>query len=186
MNTPCAQLLPGHRHCEHGHVNDCPDPTECEPLPEPHDLRIRAGVDSTLRAIRFGTDDEAREAYDQLISMVTEPASQLMFVRFHEYNDHEGESWDWWLQLTGNEEALAFLGGMLNEINAENDDPWLSLHLEDLEPEGSVDKLVEYAENGYFSAHNKVIGVLTVPDDLDDDTLYKGGIRGLFKAASDA
>lgn len=70
MKTPCAQLLPGHRHCEHGHTNDCPDPGECELLPEPRDLRVRAGVDPTLRAIRFGTDDEAREAYDRLTELV--------------------------------------------------------------------------------------------------------------------
>lgn len=26
----CSDLLPGHRHCRHGHVKDCPDPGECE------------------------------------------------------------------------------------------------------------------------------------------------------------
>jgi hypothetical protein len=38
--------------------------------PVPHDLRVRANADPTLRAIRFGTDDEAREAYDLLINTV--------------------------------------------------------------------------------------------------------------------
>jgi len=29
----CADLLPGHRHCLHGHTEDCPDPSECDLLP---------------------------------------------------------------------------------------------------------------------------------------------------------
>lgn len=33
--VPCSDLLPGHRHCRHGHTKDCPDPGECELLPEP-------------------------------------------------------------------------------------------------------------------------------------------------------
>lgn len=30
---PCSDLLPGHRHCLHGHTEDCPDPGECALLP---------------------------------------------------------------------------------------------------------------------------------------------------------
>lgn len=26
---PCAAMIPGHRHCAHGHVGDCPDPGDC-------------------------------------------------------------------------------------------------------------------------------------------------------------
>lgn len=29
-NTPCYALLPGHAHCVHGHVDDCPDADECD------------------------------------------------------------------------------------------------------------------------------------------------------------
>lgn len=32
---PCSDLLPGHRHCEHGHTEDCPDPDNCDLLPLP-------------------------------------------------------------------------------------------------------------------------------------------------------
>jgi hypothetical protein len=29
---PCGALLPGHRHCVHGHTEDCPNPDECDLL----------------------------------------------------------------------------------------------------------------------------------------------------------
>jgi hypothetical protein len=40
---PCSALLPGHRHCRHGHTEDCPDPGECELLPEPSNTGERDG-----------------------------------------------------------------------------------------------------------------------------------------------
>ncbi len=33
LRRPCSALPPGHRHCRHGHTEDCPDPGEC-PLEE--------------------------------------------------------------------------------------------------------------------------------------------------------
>ena len=35
------------------------------------------------------------------------------FVRLYETNDHEGESWNWWLQLDGNEDELRKLDAFL-------------------------------------------------------------------------
>lgn len=111
---------------------------------------------------------------------------ELTFVRFHEYNDNEGESWDWWLQLTGNEVELNKFERLVLAATDE-DDPWHVLHWDDQEPESVVDKLVQYAAHGYFAAHNKVVGVFTCPDDLGEDAedLYKGRVRDFFKAASD-
>jgi hypothetical protein len=106
------------------------------------------------------------------------------FVRMHEVNEHEGECWDWWLQYTGNEDALSQLAAWLAVANEDEDEPSYVLHLNDREPEPIVDKLVEYADGGYYSAHNKVVGTLDVSGgivDADDfDLLYKGGIRDLF------
>lgn len=109
---------------------------------------------------------------------------ELMFVRFHEYNDNEGESWDFWLQLTGNEAEMAKLDRLVSESA---DDEYYSLRMSDVEPESVVDKLVQYAESGYMGAHNKVKGVLTCPDDLgeDADDLYKGGVEALFAPAKE-
>lgn len=28
----CEAFLPGHSHCKHGHVEDCPNPGECLPV----------------------------------------------------------------------------------------------------------------------------------------------------------
>lgn len=30
FHRPCSALEPGHRHCRHGHTEDCPNPGECE------------------------------------------------------------------------------------------------------------------------------------------------------------
>lgn len=100
------------------------------------------------------------------------------FMRFHEYNDHEGESWDWWLQVTGNEAEIAKLASLLDAVEEDDDDPWFDL-TPDMETEEIVDKLVLYAQNGYYAAHNKVVGVFTCPEHIGD-SLYKGGIRDFF------
>jgi hypothetical protein len=113
--------------------------------------------------------------------------AELMFVRLREYNDNEGESWNWWLQVTGNEAALDQLAELLAASQPE-DDPWYELRQDDTEPEPVVDKLVEYAETGYYASHTKVTGVFTCPSFLgiEAEQLYKGAIRSCFKAAPDA
>lgn len=110
------------------------------------------------------------------------------FVRFREYNDHEGESWNWWLQRDGNAEELATLFALLQSFRASSTyDLWYELHLGDVEGESDVDKLCEYADDGgrYNPAHNKVTGTFTCPTpepDVDvDELFYKGGIRAYFR-----
>jgi hypothetical protein len=112
------------------------------------------------------------------------------FVHLVEVNDNEGETWTWWLQLDGNNEQLDRLATLLASCAADVDDlddlPF-ALHLDDVEPETIVDKLVQYAESGYFSSHNKVVGAFTCPDSLGyyADALYKGRIRDFFTALLD-
>lgn len=113
--------------------------------------------------------------------------TRTMFVRFHEINEHEGADWDWWLQVDGNEDELAHLGELLRngELLAEDDEdaePWHELHMEDVEPESVVDKLVQYAAEDYYALHNKVVGTFTCPETLAGDRLYKGGIKQFFEA----
>jgi len=115
--------------------------------------------------------------------------NEAMFVRFHEECDWEGESWDFWLQLDGNEEELANLavllrnGEVLAEDDDEGEDSAYSLNMEAVEPESVVDKLVQYAERGYYQAHTKVTGEFVCPDTLAGDRLYKGGIKKFFRPA---
>lgn len=111
------------------------------------------------------------------------PMDEILFVRFHETNDNEGESWNWWLQSTGNQQELAKLAELLaTDKNRFEDDGWFTLHLDEVEPRTVVDKLVQYAEDGYFSSHSVVTGTFTCPEYLDEnrDDLYKGGIRDFF------
>lgn len=122
----------------------------------------------------------------------------INFVRFHEVNDHEGESWNYWLQVEGNEGELNELYKLLAYIEEEQGyESWFSLKITEIEPEWVVDKLVEYAEDGYNMSHNKVLGKFTCPQvlcydeepiDLEeqvDNLFYKGGITKHFKEGSD-
>lgn len=115
---------------------------------------------------------------------MTDDSNAVTFVPLHETNDHEGESWTWWLQLTGNEDAMARLAELIKEAMADEFEPAYVMDLASVEPTFVVDKLVEYADSGYYAAHNKVVGTLTVPDDLgeDVDVLYKGRVKDFFKS----
>ena len=107
----------------------------------------------------------------------------MMFVRLHETNDWEGEEWDWWLQLTGNETELGKFAEMLAAIERkEKYELPFQFFPQDIESEAVVDKLVEYAAPGYCDSANKVAGTFTCPDDLGAgaEYLYKGGIHSFF------
>lgn len=118
----------------------------------------------------------------------------MRFVRFNETNEHEGETWTFWLQVNGNEGQLDKLWNLLIDANKnpdDDDEPYeefaydLSDRAEETLSEYDVDILVKHAAgNGYMPAHNKVTGKLTCPDSLGDgaDDLYKGKIRKLFAA----
>lgn len=34
LHRLCSAFPAGHRHCKHGHTEDCPDPGNCDLLPE--------------------------------------------------------------------------------------------------------------------------------------------------------
>lgn len=116
--------------------------------------------------------------------------TEMMFVRFRETNDNEGEAWNWWIQLTGNVQQLAKLAGLLAVLDTGLDEEFaddapFTLLRDQVEPRSVVDKLVQYAESGYYASHNVVTGTFTCPDGLGEygDALYKGGIRDFFAPA---
>jgi len=108
-------------------------------------------------------------------------------------NDNEGETWAFWLQVDGNEEALEKLQEMLLEYEPDPE----YYHLTDIViDESEVDTLVKYGnfDSGYWDVHHKVTGKLDLKkvrlpkwsEDgdtcLDDhDTIYKGQIKDHFK-----
>lgn len=149
-------------------------PAACRHAHPPHDH----GLQLPLPNLR------ERQALSQLRGWVCR-MSDLTFVRFVETNEHEAETWAWWLQLDGNKAQLDRLGRLLREAAPTSpyfDDFAWSLYLDDVEPEPIVDKLVQYADLGYYAAHNKVTGVFSCPDELGKGfgNLYKGRIRDYF------
>lgn len=108
------------------------------------------------------------------------------FARLRETNENEGETWNFWLQVDGNEAEVSKLAALLDDLFDEEDsydeDPYDLTG--DIESEQVVDVLVLYAEDGYMSSHQKITGRFTCPDDLGEcgDKLYKGGIKSMFHA----
>lgn len=116
------------------------------------------------------------------------------FRRFVETNDHEGETWNFWLQVDGNKNTLDLLGDQLGKLQKLIDWPFV-LTAEQLE-EREVDLLIRFGESGYMNQHNKVNGACWLPavfattdftslvygevTDEVTDLLYKGGIQKLF------
>lgn len=102
----------------------------------------------------------------------------MQFIALTEANEHEGETWRYWLQLTGNEDAIEQLRAA---IAGANEEETYDLDPVDLAvPESEVDVLVKHSMCGYTTLENKVAGVLTLPDDFDTDVLYKGGVGSLY------
>jgi hypothetical protein len=108
-----------------------------------------------------------------------------MYVKFTEDNEWEGETWHFYIPMTGNEAALARLADALKN---RNEDEQYRLDLDSLVPEFEVDVLVKHSDVGYLHYRNKLTGTLVLTDeDLDrirnvedHDPLYKGGIRDLM------
>lgn len=111
------------------------------------------------------------------------------FVKLSETNDHEGETWHFYIPVEGNEEGIEELRVTLAHFA---DEDQYSLDLTPL-PEYEVDILVKHSDCGYMHDHNKLEGVLTLPsdfaermDDDDEDPLYKGEIKAYMKVAENA
>jgi hypothetical protein len=116
------------------------------------------------------------------------PGTDVRFTPLVENNDHEGETWTWWVQVNGNEGLLAILNDVFEDCRSESEYfeeyslPEWPIGETLTEPE--VDLLVRWSDVGYYPAHNKVTGELILPTVFDEATdpfdkvedLYKGGI----------
>lgn len=151
---------------------------------EDHGLSIITGGCYLRWAIRIVDGLRATQS-------ATADTTEKRFIRFVEVNEHEGETWNFWLELTGDNGSE--LEKLRERIRTEYTNPDGSLTesslqeftlTNDVEDESVVDVLVKYAddESGYMPADVKVTGVFTCPDDLGShlDRLYKGGIQELF------
>lgn len=114
----------------------------------------------------------------------------MNFVKLVEHNDHEGETWVFWLQKDGNEKELNKLEDLLTDFSVEEE---FEIDMTEV-PEEEVDILVKHSLQGYYHYHNKVTGSFTCPempantaeDDGDawdwiQDQFYKGDIERHFE-----
>ena len=113
------------------------------------------------------------------------------FAKLTEDNEHEGETWHFYIPIEGNEESIGQLFEAIAVLDQDVDEQY-ALDLTPL-PEGEVDILVKHADMGYMANHTKLAGVLTLPDDFDKrmadedgDLLYKGQIREYMKVPEPA
>jgi hypothetical protein len=113
------------------------------------------------------------------------------FVKLTENNEHEGETWHFYIPYEGNEEAIGQLFEAIALLDQDVDEEH-SLDMTPI-PEVEVDILVKHADTGYMANHNKLTGVLTLPDDFDEkmadeyaDPLYKGSIKEYMKVTENA
>ena len=101
----------------------------------------------------------------------------MNFIRFTEHNDWEGESWNFYIPLEGNEEAIDRLRDSVKKEGAFEVGSRAY-------PETVVDLLCEESRSGYLVFENKLSGKLTFTgeESLERlfDRLYKGGIVNLL------
>lgn len=108
------------------------------------------------------------------------------YAKFTENNDHEGETWRFWIPISGNRAALEHLDSAIGGSDE------YGLDLAPV-PEAEVDALVKHTGDGYMAYDNKLAGVLTLTaetiariedaDDEGNDPLYKGGIKDFLVAS---
>lgn len=103
----------------------------------------------------------------------------MRFAQMLEHNQHEGETWCFWLELDGNEEAIDWLVDQIEAEDLEEEYEFTGVVV--YEPD--VDVLIEYGNFGYnyMSQHHKVTGKLTFPEGFQVDDIYKGSIKDFFK-----
>jgi hypothetical protein len=110
------------------------------------------------------------------------------FTPLIETNDHEGETWTWWIQIDGNQDVLDAIQEVIREALGESE------YFEEFSlpewpygeklGEDQVNLLERWSDEGYHRSHNKVSGHLVVPDWWFEtisafdrlEALYKGGI----------
>jgi hypothetical protein len=100
------------------------------------------------------------------------------FYTFSENNDHEGETWNFYISLT-DEEAIHF-STVMEQASVEAEEFPYEFDAKDTLTEKEVDFLVKRSRGGYMSEHNKVKSLkkpileLTTDDFLENDIFYKG------------
>ena len=99
--------------------------------------------------------------------------SEQTYVRFTENCDWEGESWNFYLPVEGNEEALAWLRALIADGDVSDQ---YEVGEEEAYTWAEVKTLARsHSQTTYLQEHTVLSGRLATGYDLD--ALYKGGIR---------
>lgn len=111
------------------------------------------------------------------------------YLRFTEINEHEGETWRFYIPVEGNQDAIDRLSRVLEAHDLTETFKFNATPA----PESVVDTIVaealeDYEENGgYRPARVELEGRLVLPDQLEEaeyidvvNLLYKGGIEDLM------
>lgn len=123
----------------------------------------------------------------------------MNYIKLTERNEHEGETWRFYIPIMYNEKAIFLLKGFIDSTDEEE---WYELDETPI-PEAEVDILVKHSGGDYMKDQNKLEGVLKLPefiekmdltrtwgygeleelvgDDGDQNFLYKGGLRGCME-----
>lgn len=143
--------------------------------------RVVGGLENAIRDYTEIAADEPNEI---------EETPMTEYVKFTERNDHEGETWVFWLRLEGNEAQLERLAELVELYGPEDEDSGFELSLETRLDAHDVGVLVTHGGGGYMPYHTKVDGRLVVPEESIEGealthVLYKGGIKMLFQLYAD-
>jgi len=108
-----------------------------------------------------------------------------LYVKFTEYNEWEGESWNFFIPINGNREAIKKLRKAIKVYLEKSDLEEFTLSTDTL-TESEIDTLIKHANDhtSYRSAQNKLKGLLCgdmIQKNTIADLLYKGGIIKLMK-----
>ena len=127
---------------------------------------------STGRVLTTNAVEFAKQKGNVLVAAMTK------FVQMIEHNEHEGESWCYWLLLDGNEKAIDDLIGMVEEDDLEDEYEFTGITADYwevcvLEAKGNFGY-------GYGNQHSKIEGVLTLPPEFQVNDIYKGKIEDFF------
>lgn len=85
--------------------------------------------------------------------------STAPYIIFEEHNEHEGETWRFYIKYQGNEQQIGYLRGDLKRLHEEYHDEDYTI-FDKCIPEYKVDVLNELDEEGYMAKHNKIDGKL--------------------------
>jgi hypothetical protein len=123
------------------------------------------------KSLKYITMKKWHDIYGEFMMEYKEPN---LYVCLTENNEHEGESWNFYIKLNGNEYEL----NKLERLIEYHDKTYLyELTLYSPILENEVETIIKHTDHGYMAYNNLIDEYINLPSGFDIDDLYKGGIR---------